>query len=126
MSSVKDETGSGFSMDMYDCYKQSESLKDFCDDIFELGYQQDWTTTELIDCYSQFSDSFSSTQLSEVSELKSQVKCDSEATIEAKYKCLGKKTASLDFCYDKYVNTEITDQQIDECIEANVVDPKFD
>ena len=58
--------------------------------------------------------------------MKSKVKCDSEATTEAKYKCLGKETSSLDFCYDKYVNTEITDQQIDECITTNVVDPKFD
>lgn len=71
MSTVKDDTASGFGMEMYECYEKSKSLKEFCDDIFALEYQADWTTAELIDCYSQFSDAFSSTQLSEVETFKS-------------------------------------------------------
>ena len=42
------------------------------------------------------------------------------------YKCLGKETTSSDFCYDKYKNAEITDQEIDGCITDSVVDAKFD
>ena len=35
----KGNPGSGFSIQMFQCYLKSNSLKQFCDDIGDLGYQ---------------------------------------------------------------------------------------
>ena len=39
VSKVTDQDNSGFSMEMFSCYQKSKSLKQFCDDINDLGYQ---------------------------------------------------------------------------------------
>ena len=84
------------------------------------------TKLQLLDCYRQFSNFNSNIEMSEIVKLQSDVNCESEATTEAKYKCLGKETTSSDFCYDKYTNAEITDLEIEECIKNSVIESKFD
>ena len=99
--------GSGFSMEMFLCYQKSKSLKEFCNDVKDLGYE-DMTSSQLLDCYTQFSKFNSNIKQDDIDKLQSDIKCESEGTVELKYKCLGRDTSTSDFCYEKFVAAEIT------------------
>ena len=93
-----------FSQSMYQCYTKNENIKEFCDDVYMLGYQN-WTTDqELLSCYTQFRlVDGSNIKDEDVAKLEKQIECDSKTSAAEKYQCLGTPTSKTEFCYDKYV-----------------------
>ena len=93
-----------FSQSMYQCYSKNENVKEFCDDVHMLGYQN-WTTNqELLSCYNQFRlIDGSNIKNEDIANLEKQIECDSKTSAAEKFQCLDTPTSKIEFCHDKYV-----------------------
>lgn len=110
---------------MYNCYKKSTSIKQFCEDVK--------TSDEmLLSCFQQLQKD-SNILKEDIDKLQDRISCkkDSE-NADQYYECLGKSKDTIDFCYDQYmIESKKEDQSTDlvtkvaECID-NSIDEKFD
>ena len=117
-----------FSQNMQECYADSGNLKLFCDDIYMLGYLGWESSEQVLDCYKKM-DPISD---EDVAEQEKKVECQAKKTAQDKYECLEIPTASIDFCYDKYLIDfkQTSDkkklEEIDKCLLDNQRDPMLD
>ena len=71
---------------MYECYSKNGDIKEFCDDVYMLGYQN-WTTDkELLSCYNQFRKAEGSNIKDEdIANLEKRIECDSKKSASEKF-----------------------------------------
>lgn len=78
-----------FSQNMHQCYADSGSLKEFCDNVYMLGYLEWESSEQLLGCYKKMKDSEGSNISDEdVASLELKVECQSKKSAQDKYECL--------------------------------------
>ena len=88
---------------MFECYQNSARLKEFCDEIFHLGYTTGSTTADLLLCYQKFKETENSNINDEqIEKLQNMISCDQKTTAQEQFDCLGLPTDTIDFCYYLY------------------------
>lgn len=81
---------------MYHCFKKSNSLKEFCEDIKT-------SDENLLSCYKQLQEG-SNIIPEDIKKLESKIACKTDSTnADQYYECLKRSKDTLDFCYDQYM-----------------------
>ena len=81
---------------MYNCYKRSSSIKQFCEDV-KTGDEM------LLSCFQQLQVESNILQ-EDIDKLEAKISCktDSESG-DQYYECLNKSKDTINFCYDQYM-----------------------